>query len=176
VGQNVPLGPLDSPHVVRRHWRRRFDRMSAVPIHVLLAVAGLILAALGVWLSVSPSQVVVSQEPAVYTITGIRLEARGGGAYSGESGALVERDEGETLRAAASTTLNGRAMTGLCAWGKHAGYASCLFTISGRTVTATDTRTSYGWRRRYDDGEEVDLLVRGKGIVLVPFAVGLRII
>lgn len=85
---------------------------------------------------------------------------------------LVERDERDTLRAAASTTLNGLPMTGLCAWGKRAGYESCLFTISGRTVTATDTRTTYGWRRRYDDGEEIDLLVQANEVVLVPLCRG----
>jgi hypothetical protein len=171
--QNVPLGPLDSRHAVRRHGRRRLRAPFSLRMPVLLVVAGLALAAAGVWLSVSPPQVEVSESASAYTIGRVRLGAEGAGTYAGPAGALVLRADGDTERAGASTTLNGRHMIGLCAWGRGAGWESCLFTLGDRTLTATDTRTPSGWHRRYDGGAQVDLIVRGGGAVLVPFAVGL---
>jgi hypothetical protein len=171
--QNVPLGPVDSPHVVRSHEPRSLRPPVLPRLPVLLALAGLALAAAGVWLSVTPPQIEVSETPAAYTVDGVRLSGQGPGTYAGPAGAVVVRDEGATIRAAASTTLNGHPMTGHCAWGRGAPWESCLFTLGGRTVTATDTRTPSGWHRRYDDGHQIDILVKSDHTVLVPFPIGL---
>jgi hypothetical protein len=173
MGQSIPLGPIDSPHVVRRHRRPRAPS-SCSRVHVGLAVTGLALAGVGAWLSLLPAQFTVEQDSSGYSIAGLRLGAKGNGVYTGQPGALIERADGETERAGASTILNGRHTTGQCVWVRGATHANCVFRVEDRTVGALDTRTPYGWRRRYEDGEEVDLVVGRGGAILVPFAVGLR--
>lgn len=174
VEQNVPLGPVDRRHAFRRRARQRLGRTLRFHLPLVLGALGLGLAAVGLWLSISPGQVSVSEDASAYTIGDARLPATGDDAYAGPEGAVVVRREGRTVRAAASTTLNGRHMTGRCVWQRDENHESCQFNVEGRAVAATDTRTPTGWHRRYDDGEDVDIHVLSGGPVPVPFAVGLR--
>jgi hypothetical protein len=174
MGQNIPLGPVDRTHAVRRHWRRRLRRQVPAGLDppLLLAAAGMALAGLGLWLSGAPPPVAVSMDAAAYTVGGARLEARSAGVYASSQGALVVRAQAGETRAAASATFNGEPMTGVCSWSSGAPQERCLFRRGGRTLEAVDQRTPAGWHRRYQDGREVDLQVRGGGTVPVPFPVG----
>jgi hypothetical protein len=169
--QNVPLGPADSPHAVRR--QRRLGRRLPVGGPLLVGAAGLLAALAGALLGSSPPQFTVGMDAAGYHLDGETLAADGPGTYRGAGGAaLVVSRRGSMVRAAASTYLSGRHMVGECAYVQGADHESCLFTVGQSTVAATDTRTAGGWRRRYGDGQEVDLEVAGGGAVPVPFAVG----
>lgn len=176
AGQNVPLGPVDRRHAMRRRLPSSIRRSIRLHLPLVLGGVGVALAGAGAWLSLSPTAVVVTQGSDAYAIGDVRLPAVAGetGTYVGPEGALVIRPDGATVRAAASTALDGRHMAGRCVWRRGAATESCTFTLERRTITATDTRTASGWHRRYGDGETVDLQTNGDRVVLVPFAVGLR--
>ena len=171
--QNVPLGPVDSRHAVRRHWLRRLRRPRGHRADVVMAIAGLSLAGLGALVSAAPPHVLVTVDRSAYSIAGSRLEATGTGVYTGPGGAIVVTRDGGRVRGAGSTVLNGRPMAGRCTEAPEGDSERCTFTVDGQTVVAVDTRTPYGWRRRYQDGQVVDLIVVG-GDVPVPVAVGRR--
>lgn len=175
-GQNLPLGPVDGRHAVRRRLPAHVRRSLRLHLPLVLGVVGLALAGAGAWLGVSPTSVAVSQDADAYVVDGVRLPAAEGapGTYAGPGGAMVVREDGGVVRAAASTALDGRHMTGRCVWRRGAPEETCTFTLEQRSLAATDVRTAWGWRRQYDDGEAVDLETSGGGTVLVPFAVGLR--
>jgi hypothetical protein len=166
MSQNVPLGPLDSPHAVRR---RRL-RPRPPEAHLTLIGIGLALAGLGVWISASPPSITVRRTQSSYRIGGSTLWARGQGTYIGAGGVLVFEDEGEVVRAAASSTLNGAPMVGLCTWTRGSRQERCQFRLGGLRLTAVDSLTASGWDRRYDSGSEV-VLETGGAAVPVPFAV-----
>jgi len=169
--QNVPLGPSDSPHAVRRP--RRLGPRLPVSWPLLGGGGGLLAAVGGVLLGTSPPQITVAVDPAGYHIDGRTFAAQGDGVYRGPNGAaLVIRQDGRELHAAASTYLSHRHMVGQCVYVEGSDHESCLFTVGDSTVTATDSRTSSGWHRRYADGQQLDLLVTRGGAVPVPFAVG----
>jgi hypothetical protein len=44
--------------------------------------------------------------------------------------------------------------------------------VDGQALTATDTRISDGWHRRYDDGRTVTIRLSGEPDLPVPFAIG----
>lgn len=138
-----------------------------------MVVVGLGLAGIGALLSAAPPYVLVAVDPSAYSIAGVRLKAIGTGEYTGPGGAVVVTKDGRRVRAAGSTVLNGRRMAGHCTETPRAGVEDCTFEVDGQTVVAVDSRTPYGWRRRYQDGRVVDLVVVG-GDVPVPVAVGLR--
>jgi hypothetical protein len=173
MGQNIPLGPLDRTHAVRRHWRRRLRRQvpAGLDPSLLLAAVGMALAGVGLWLTGAPPPVAVSMDAAAYTVGGARLEARSAGVYESSEGALVVRAQPGETRAAASATFNGAPMTGVCSWAGGAREERCVFKMGDRTLEAVDRRTASGWHRRYQDGREVDVQVRGGGPVPVPVPV-----
>ena len=168
--QNVPLGPADSPHAVRR-LRRLGPRL---PFGASLLAGGGVLAALGgVILGTCPPQITVALDSGGYHIDGKTLAPRGAGVFLGADGAaLVISQEGSDVHAAASTYLSSRHMVGQCVYVLGGDHESCLFTIGDSRVTATDRRTPSGWHRRYADGRELDVEVTRGGAVPVPFAVG----
>lgn len=172
--QNVPLGPVDRRHAVRRHMGRRLGRTLRFHLPLVLGGIGVLLAGVGAWLSLAPTPVAVSRDAGAYTIGDVRLPARGEGTYAGPEGAIVIREDGGTVRAAASTTLDGHHMTGRCVWTRGADRERCTFTLERRSLSAIDTRTATGWHRRYGDGETVELRTEGPVPIPVPFAVGLR--
>src|SRR5207249_3439979 len=122
--QNVPLGPSDSPHAVRR--RRRLG--PELPIGGSLLAGGGALAALGgVLLGTSSPQITVALDPGGYHIDGKTLAPRGGGVFVGADGAaLVISRDGEDVHAAASTYLNSRHMVGRCVYVQGGDHESCL--------------------------------------------------
>lgn len=166
MSQNVPLGPLDSPHAVRR--RRRRVRLPEA--HLTLVGIGLVLAGLGVWISAAPPAVTVRRTAGSYRIGGATLVARGHGTYAGSGGVIVFEEKGGVVRAAASSTLNGQSMVGLCTWARGSREESCRFRLGGRRLTAEDALTSSGWDRRYGGGSEV-VLDTGGAPIPVPFAI-----
>jgi hypothetical protein len=169
--QNVPLGPADSPHAVRR--RRRLGPRLPISWSALLGGGGVLAAAGGAFLGTSTPSITVAMDSRGYHLDGSTLAPRGGGDYRSASGAaLVISRAGRVTDAAASTYLGGRHMLGHCAYVSGADHESCLFTVGDSTVTATDSRTAGGWRRRYADGQELDIEVTHGGAVPVPFAVG----
>lgn len=170
MGQNIPLGPVDQPHAVRRHWRRRLRRQSpaALDPSLLLAGLGMALAGAGLWLTGSPPPVEVSMDPGGYTIGGARLNARGGSIYESSHGVMVVRG----TRSAASATVGSQPVTGACDQEPGSGGEHCRFRMAGRTLEADDQPTTAGWHRRYDDGQETDVKVTSGGQVPVPFPVG----
>lgn len=166
MSQNVPLGPLDSPHAVRRRHRR----LRLPETHLTLIGTGLVLAGLGVWVSAAPPALTVRRTPAAYRIGSTALAASAPGTYSGPGGVIVFDNEGDVVRAAASSTLNGVAMVGMCSWTKGAREEHCRFRLGNRHLTAVDVLTASGWDRRYGDGASV-LFETGGAAVPVPFAV-----
>lgn len=170
MGQNIPLGPVDQRHAVRRHWRRRLRRQAPAGLDpsLLLAGLGMALAGAGLWLTGSPPPFEVSMDSGGYTVAGARLDARGGGVYQSSQGVLIVRG----TRAAASTTLGDEHVTGVCDLAAGSGREHCRFRIGGSTLAADDEATTTGWHRRYDDGRETDVEIRGGGAVPVPFPIG----
>jgi hypothetical protein len=137
------------------------------------AALGLAAAAIGVFLWFSPAQSSVSLDGGAYRIGGQTFEARGGGVYRARDGAaLVIERRGDQTVAAASTELNGRHVTGRCNYPDGGRSESCRFMVGASTIAATDDRTPDGWRRRYADGQAVDIRVTGRQPIPVPFAVG----
>jgi hypothetical protein len=137
-----------------------------------LAAVGLALAGAGLWLTGSPRPVEVSMDSGAYTVGGARLDAAGPGVYERSGEALVVRWEGTETRAAASATFEGRHLTGVCTVTAGSSEERCRFTVGGRELQSVDRRTATGWHRRYGDGLEVDIQVRGSGPVPVPFPIG----
>jgi hypothetical protein len=169
--QNVPIGPADSPHAIRRQRRLR-PRLPAGG-WLLVGCAGMAAALGGAVLGTSPPQITVAMDASGYHLDGQTLAPQGGGAFVGANGAalVIGRNGGE-VHAAASTYLSGRHMVGQCVYVRGSDHESCLFTVGDSTVTATDSRTSSGWHRRYADGQQLDLEVTQGGPVPIPFAIG----
>jgi len=171
VSQNLPIGAVTSPHAVRlRRWPARLPRLR---LHVVLMLTGVAAAAAGAIVSAAPGPLTVRTSDDVYEIGGTRLTAVSPGVYEGADGAAVvlQHGGGET-RAGASAGLDGAHMTGSCTLPDGARTETCRFTLAGRTLTAVDSWTGNGWRRRYDDGRTVDIGVAGGRPVPVPIAVG----
>jgi hypothetical protein len=169
--QHLPIGAITSPHAVRL---RRLPSMGVgVRLHVVLMVAGVAAAVAGAIASAAPSPVAVRAAADTYEIGGSRLTATGPGVYQGPGGAaLVVVHSDGTTRAGASAGLDGAHMTGACTLVDGARTETCRFTLDGRLLSAVDTWTGDGWRRRYDDGRTVDMTVAGGQPIPVPIAVG----
>jgi len=141
--------------------------------HLLALAAGVAAAACGAVLLTSPATITVQESAAGYEIGGTRLAPAGPGAYRGQGGAaLVVTHAGGVTRAGSSAVMNGAHVTGECTLPDGASTETCRFTMADRALTATDTWTGAGWRRRYDDGRAAEIQVSGGRPVPVPFPVG----
>lgn len=167
--QRIPLG-ASSPHAVRRAWRGRPRLRGLVP--AALASLGVAAAVAGAGLYAAVPEVDVHLSPESYSIAGHELVNQGGGTYQGAGGALVLERDGSELTSAASTTIAGEAVRGRCALVVGLGRESCEFSLGGRTLAASDTRSASGWSRRYSDGVSVSIRVDGDPDTPVPFPVG----
>lgn len=170
--QNLPIGSVTSPHAVRVR-RRRIRWAPRIRAHVALAAAGLAAAAAGLLLYAAPHPVAVSMSPEAYAVGGARLTATAPGVYRGPAGAsIVLVQDGSTTRAGASAVLDGEPTTGSCVLPAGAKTETCLFTVAGRELTATDRWHTGGWSRTYSDGREIEIQVAGGHPVPVPLPVG----
>jgi hypothetical protein len=171
MSQNLPIGAVTSPHAVRL--RRLPARLPRLRPHVVLTLAGVLAAAAGAGVSAVPGPVTVRSSAGAYEIGGTRLAAVAPGVYQGSDGAaVVVQHAGGATRAGASAGLGGAHMTGSCTLADGARTEVCRFKLRGQAVTAVDDWTGAGWRRRYDDGRNVDISVAGGRPVPVPIAVG----
>ncbi|MDQ6772977.1 MAG: hypothetical protein M3024_08315, partial [Candidatus Dormibacteraeota bacterium] len=137
----------------------------------LLAVAGVVAALLGVWLAQSPRAPVVGLDAAGYHLGSTLLPPLGGGVYATAEAAVVIRGTAATERAAASTRLDGRPMTGVCT-ATDAGGERCEFRLGGRQLASTDRLQNGAWERRYDDGARLHIDLVGGRAAPLPFALG----
>jgi hypothetical protein len=170
--QHLPIGAITSPHAVRLR-RAPSAPLFRVRLHTLLTAAGVAAAAAGAVVSAAPTPVEVRMTADTYEIGGSQLSATEPGVYRGPDGAAVVIERaGATTRAGASARLDGAHMTGACTLADGASVETCRFTLNGRAVSAVDTWTADGWRRRYSDGRTVDIGVAGGRPVPVPIAVG----
>jgi hypothetical protein len=168
--QRLPL-PIGGRDPFRRYGRLWFvsgrDRL-----RILLLTAGVIAAAAGGLVGSQTPAVAVSADNNAYSLGSIHLPAQSPGIYAGPEGAVViEQPQPGVIQAGGSTNLHGVPMLGTCAVDPGDRTESCLFSIAGQTLRADDIRTNNGWRRRYQDGQEVDISLPA-GTVPVPFALG----
>ncbi len=170
--QRIPLGASRSPHAVRRLHGRRLDVHGFGPI--VLCGLGAVSAVAGIALALMGPQAEVRMDASSYSIAGQTFTSKGGGLYQAASGAtlVVERRDGKVV-AVVSTNLDGQHMLGRCTAPIGGRSENCSFTIGARAVTAVDTRTSDGWRRRYSDGQTTAIKVVGTADTPVPFPFGL---
>jgi hypothetical protein len=168
--QRLPL-PIGGRDPFRRYGRLWFasgrDRLRALllTMGVCAAVAG------GIVGSQTPA-VAVRADANAYSLGSIHLPAQSPGVYAGAEGAVViDRSQPGVVQAGGSTNLHGVPMQGACALDVNGRTESCLFVLGRQTLRADDTRTSGGWRRRYQDGQQVDISLPA-GTVPVPFALG----
>ena len=172
VTQNLPIGAVTSPHAVRLR-RTPSTWLPRVRLHLVLMVVGVAAAVAGALVSSTPPPVPVRASADEYDVGGARLTASAPGVYEGAGGAaVVIVDAGGVTRAGASAGLGGEHMTGSCTLVDGARTEMCRFTLAGRSLSAVDTWTGAGWRRRYDDGRAVEIPVVGGQPVPVPIAVG----
>jgi hypothetical protein len=170
--QNIPLGRVDLPHAHRPGRSGRGQGWWARHWHLVAAGLGLLAAGGGVILSTNPSEFTVGMTPHEYRLGSARLAMVGAGSYSGSEGSMVQVRDRDRLRAGGSTGVRGLSATGQCVLIVGADHESCLFVMGSESFTATDTRTSYGWLRRYDDGRQVRIAFDGGDPVPVPFPIG----
>jgi hypothetical protein len=167
--QRIPLGDTFGAHAVRRRRPRR--RELAWPLAATVVGVGAALA--GVALARSQPPVAIRLDATGYYIGGQDLVARGGGVYEGHDGAvLVIERRGPALVAGASADLDGEPATGSCLERIGSGTEQCSFTLGPQHLSSRDRWTGNGWLRRYGDGEELAIEVRGSTAAPVPFPLG----
>lgn len=170
--QRMPLGAGVSAHAVRRG-RGIVRARAQLVFQVGLVGLGVSAAVVGAVLYTAEPEVVVQMDAAHYRIAGQELESRGPGAYQNPSGAtLVLERRGDLVVAATSTHVGGAPIRGRCVLAAGSARETCEFTLSGRSLTATDIRSPKGWNRRYSDGKTVAIRVDGRLDTPVPFPVG----
>ena len=158
-----PGGQAGVSHQLRPRRRRRIARLAAV-------LGSLGCAGAGTLLLLSPPQVGVELTAAAYRVGGATLVRVGADAYRG-AGALVLRAQPDgTVLAAGDAVRGGLGVSGSCLEDADRHEERCVFDLGGRGLGAVDVWHSGGWRRRYDDGQVVD--ITGAAPVPVPFAVG----
>lgn len=167
--QRLPL-PVGSPHAVRRP--RRVFRGGRSLERTLLTLAGLGAAIAGAALTALPPTVAVGLDRSGYRIGDVLLEGRGEGVYSSPEAALVLAEQGDSVRAGASTHLGGEPMVGGCRTAPDGRSEHCWFQVGDRTLAADDRLQDGAWQRRYDDGREVRIQLREGRPLPVPFLVG----
>jgi hypothetical protein len=167
--QRLPL-PVGGRNPIRRYRRLWFaagrDRLRLAVLGV-----GVIAAALGGYFGTRPPLIEVAMTDQYYQVGSITLPSRGKDTYQGPEGAVVVEVGKKTTTAGAATNLHGVPMRGSCTMRTDGSSEHCQFRLGDQVLTATDTRTSAGWHRRYQDGQTVDLGLPA-GPVPVPFAIG----
>ncbi len=157
----------------RGNWRRWRPRMLLRRLRQSATTASLVSAAVstsaGVALAVSPgAPVSVAFSSSGYSIGGTTLHSSDGITYTG-SAVLVVRHVGAALRAAASTSVAGRHVVGVCDM-TGAREQTCRFTIGGTVTTSHDRYDAGHWLRTYADGQTVE--IDAAPGVPVPFPIG----
>ena len=145
-------------HRVRAAWRW------------LAPVVALGSALAGVALALTPPQVRVELTASEYRVGAARLPRVGVNEYRGD-GAFVLRPQPDGTIVAAGDAVAGDAhVSGSCLEDADRRAERCVFDVGGRGLGALDTWSSGAWRRRYDDGQVVD--IQASSPAPVPFAVG----
>lgn len=117
---------------------------------------GLVLAAIGAWLGLNPAPVEVSVDRAAYHVGSTKLPAGQPGSYGGDAAVAMRESDGQ-LRAAAAGKLAGVPMQGLCVYVLGTDIEQCIFVVGDASFHAEDHLQGDHWRRRYDDGHEVQI-------------------
>jgi hypothetical protein len=167
--QRLPL-PVGSPHAIRRP--RRVFRGGAPTSRTLLTVTGMAAALAGAALTALPSTASVGLDGDGYRVGDVRLVARDQGVYAGPEAALVLVEESGSVRAGASTHVNGEPMVSGCKMAAGGRSEQCWFRIGERTLSAEDRLQGGGWERRYGDGQRVRIELMSGRPLPVPFPVG----
>ena len=158
-----PGGEAGVAHRLRPRRGRGFARLAA-------ALGALGCAGAGTLLMLSPPQVPVELTASAYRVGGATLVRVGADVYRG-AGALVLRAQADgTVLAAGDAVSGGVGVSGSCLEDADRRAERCVFDLGGRSLGAMDVWRPGGWRRRYDDGEVVDIATASA--VPVPFAVG----
>lgn len=157
-------------HAAWRQWRapmvlQRLQRSRAV----LVGATATLSTAVGVILAVTPTTARASLTATEYRIAGVTLRSVDGTTYTG-AGALVIVHRGTAVRAAASATVAGRRVIGVCDLAPDAGSETCRFVIDGRVLIAHDGYRGVSWMRVYGDGQTME--IPADPGVPVPFPVG----
>lgn len=167
-GLPLPLGGSAPAGARVAFWRQPAFR---VAVTRAIFVAGLLLAVAGAYLGLQRAPVTAGIDAAGYHVDGTTLAPSGPDTYTGDAALAIRRD-GSTVRAAADGRLHGETMRGVCTM--TAGAERCDIIVGGRTWRADDTLTSWGWRRHYQGGPDVDIrLADARNPVPVPFPIGL---
>jgi hypothetical protein len=167
--QRLPL-PVGGRNPTRRY-RRFWLATGRDRLRLAVLAVGVLAAVLGGLLGARPPELAIEQTVGYYRIGSVTLPSQGDGVYSGPDGAVVvQKGPAETL-AGGSTSLRGVPMKGSCTMEADGKSERCVFTSGTHTLRATDSRTSTGWHRRYDDGQTVDMALPS-GPVPVPFPIG----
>jgi hypothetical protein len=167
--QRLPL-PVGSPHAVRRP--RRVFRGARPLERILLTVLGMSAALAGVVLTLLPPTVTVGLDSHGYSVGDVLLEPRGQGIYTSPEAALVLFEDAGAVRAGASTHVGGERMLGGCRVSPRGRSERCWFQLGGHSHSAVDTLRDGGWERRYEDGRQVRIHLKGGRPVPVPFPIG----
>jgi hypothetical protein len=167
--QRLPLPPL-GPTPMRRY-RRFWFASGRDRIRVLLLALGVAAAVAGGLLGVRQPVVNVQLDAQYYRVGSITLPEQGDGVYAGPEGAIVIQQSDVAVSAGGSTSLRGAPTRGSCVMAGDGRREHCQFQIGDRAVGADDTRTTGGWRRRYQDGQTIDIGLP-RGPVPVPFPIG----
>ena len=172
VGGFVPARSHQRRHVSARWWYRNLPS--------LIAGAGLVAAASGALLSLSPAAVPVFAGPQAVRVAESVLTTDGPGVYGGRGqAALVLTQTAQVSRGAASAVVGGLHMTGFCfmTHPRPNRYDdACTFVLGSSSFESDDVLLldrSRAWARRYSDGRQVRIEVPvGSEVIPVPFPVG----
>lgn len=167
--QRLPL-PVGGSNPIRRY-RRFWFATGRDRLRLAVLAVGVLAAALGGLLGARPPEVAIELNAGYYRIGSITLPSQGDGVYSGPGGAVVIQKGPAATVAGGSTSLRGAPTKASCTMEADGKSERCVFALGNHTFQATDTRTSTGWHRRYDDGQTVDMALPS-GPVPVPFPIG----
>lgn len=162
------LGPGGAPGVGHRlRPRRRWWPASRRWLVVLVALGS---AVAGVLLALTPPQVAVRLTASEYRVGAATLRRVGAQEYRGDGALVLRREADGTVLAAGDAVAGGAHVSGSCLEDADRRAERCVFDVGGRGLGALDVWRASGWRRRYDDGQVVD--IEAGSPAPVPFAVG----
>lgn len=167
--QRLPI-PVGGRSPIRRY-RRFWFATGRDRLRLAVLAVGILAAVLGGVFGTRPPVVAVEMTDEYYQIGSTSLATQGDGVYAGTGGAVVIEPGPDTTLAGGSTSLHGVPMRGSCTMQTSGSREDCEFKLGDQALRATDTRTSTGWHRRYQDGQTVDMALPN-GPVPVPFAIG----